>query len=270
MQIVDRRLAVEIDSIDDRNIFVGDNGQVTFVNGRPTEVTTLDHRFNTDPLPESDLILGGAGHDIIIGGNSGDNLVGNGGDDLILGDNAKVTLAYPSVLSPGVIVNIELLDCETGGPDVIEGGAGDDVMYGQFDDDRYVFSGLDLGNDQVIEEGDNEDCPNDLRDTLDFTNFGAPVIVDLWQPYEQIIALDQLHLTLHNATAFEDVIGSAFADEIQGNTRMNHLDGRVGNDTLWGFAANDTLIGGTGDDVAFGGTGNDLITGDADDDVFAG
>ncbi len=69
--------------------------------------------------------------------------------------------------------------------------------------------------------------------------------------------LDQLHLTLHNATAFEDVIGSAFADEIQGNTRMNLLEGRAGNDTLWGFAANDTLIGGTGDDVAFGGTGND-------------
>ncbi len=109
MQIVDRRLSVEVDSIDDRNIFVGDNGQVTFVNGRPTEVTTLDHRFNTDPLPESDLILGGAGNDIIIGGNSADNLVGNSGDDLILGDNAKVTLAYPSVLSPGVIVNIELL-----------------------------------------------------------------------------------------------------------------------------------------------------------------
>ena len=50
--------------------------------------------------------------------------------------------------------------------------------------------------------------------------------------------------------AIENIIGSAFADMLTGDTGNNTLDGRSGNDTLIGGAGADVLIGGAGTDTA--------------------
>ncbi|MDZ4684353.1 MAG: hypothetical protein SH850_04635 [Planctomycetaceae bacterium] len=52
----------------------------------------------------------------------------------------------------------------------------------------------------------------------------------------------------------ENVTGSAFADQIDGNGLSNILAGGNGNDTLTGLDRNDTLTGGAGDDGLRGGS----------------
>jgi Ca2+-binding RTX toxin-like protein len=55
-------------------------------------------------------------------------------------------------------------------------------------------------------------------------------------------------------SGFEDVIGSAFGDEITGDGALNRLDGGGGNDLLDGGGGGDQLFGGDGDDTCLNGT----------------
>ena len=55
----------------------------------------------------------------------------------------------------------------------------------------------------------------------------------------------------------ENVTGSAFADQVFGNSGSNALKGLAGNDTLFGLGGNDTLIGGAGADQLEGDNGLD-------------
>lgn len=84
------------------------------------------------------------------------------------------------------------------------------------------------------------------------------------------------------------IIGSAFADIIDGNGGNDHLSGGVGNDRIDGGKGNDTLggdsgddwlvdaegnnrfVGGTGNDTMRGGSGDDNLTGGAGNDLIYG
>ena len=175
------------------------------------------------------------------------------------------------------IAGIELLGDAIGGNDTIEGGGDDDLMYGQFGDDTYVFAGGQLGIDRVIEAGD-EPCelPNDSHDTLDFSGFVQAVDINLATTGTQTQASGytvNLKLKLWSSSAIEGVIGSAFADDIDGNDRVNFLyggggndviDGKGGDDQLFGEDGNDTLYGDCGNDTLHGGAGNDTLYGEDD------
>ena len=65
-----------------------------------------------------------------------------------------------------------------------------------------------------------------------------------------------------------DLVGSALADVMEGNTGANRLSGGDGNDRLLGLAGADTLDGGKGDDVLIGGAGSDVLTGGSGADSF--
>lgn len=60
---------------------------------------------------------------------------------------------------------------------------------------------------------------------------------------------------------FEALIGSTFADTLDGNSGDNILDGGAGNDSLGGAVGNNTLLGAAGDDRLGGGAGDDLLDG---------
>jgi Ca2+-binding RTX toxin-like protein len=176
---------------------------------------------------------------------------------------------------PYDVPGIELLGAAIGGGDTIEGGADDDLMYGQFGDDTYVFSGGALGNDRVIEAGETDcDLPNDLRDRLDFSGFVQAIDIDLGTTDRQLFASGttvNLKLTLSSSTGLEGVLGSAFDDDIDGNSRDNFLYGLVGNDEIEGEDGDDLLEGGLGNDCLYGGDGNDrLYGGDGDDALYGG
>lgn len=61
------------------------------------------------------------------------------------------------------------------------------------------------------------------------------------------------------------LIGNDLANTLTGNSGENLLDGGIGNDTLHGGDGNDTLIGGAGNDSLVGGNDNDVYEIDAGD-----
>jgi Ca2+-binding RTX toxin-like protein len=69
-------------------------------------------------------------------------------------------------------------------------------------------------------------------------------------------------------TSIENVVGSAFADRLRGNSEANSLNGGPGADRLEGGAGNDRLNGGGGNDSLHGGAGNDRLTGGTGEDAF--
>lgn len=155
--------------------------------------------------------------------------------------------------------------------DVLEGGADYDDLHGGGGSDRYVFSGLTLGHDVILDESANADL-----DTLDFTNFGTGVSIDLAPtPYSDgtlppVMISSDLRLVLGNSTAIENVIGTAFADVIRGNSRDNRLIGAADVDYIEGRGGNDSLEGGAGNDMYFfngGNLGTDTINEIANSDT---
>jgi Ca2+-binding RTX toxin-like protein len=152
-------------------------------------------------------------------GSGADTLVGGAGHDVIAGG---------------------------GGNDRLEGGTGNDEITGGTGDDVYVFAGADLGIDRIVEAAYRD------RDTLDFSDFGGSVELDIGRTAPQEVNSGNLTLELSSDTGIEGVIGSAFADEITGNDRDNTIEGLGENDVLTGGAGEDTLLGGAGNDVLFG------------------
>ena len=76
-----------------------------------------------------------------------------------------------------------------------------------------------------------------------------------------------------------DVVGSPFADRLDGNANVNTLTGGIGNDVLNGYGGGDLLQGGggldkiaghEGHDALYGGRGRDLLFPGAGDDVVRG
>ena len=65
------------------------------------------------------------------------------------------------------------------------------------------------------------------------------------------------------AGAFENVIGSPFADVIVGSGGPNRIDGGGGADAVYGGGGNDTLYGGADGDYLDGGEGTDVVDGQA-------
>ena len=288
----------------DRDRVVGDNAVVRWFAGEVYEIRTTNI---TPAAPSSafqgDVIVTGDGADVAIGGNGGDDISGGEGHDLILGDNARLVLFGGEIVglsdadfpdwhrdygeghhwNPYGVAGIVLLDPLTGGDDILEGGRDDDLIYGQFGNDTYVFAGAGLGQDFLVEAGhdhhhhDPEDHgPNDLHDLLDFSGFQGPVDIDLDDPHQQKVNEGRtygdvnLRLVLLHGDAFEDVIGSEFSDEIEGNDRNNVLIGLGGDDKLKGERGDDVLLGNGGNDDLDGGQGRDLLDGGDGDDKLDG
>jgi Ca2+-binding RTX toxin-like protein len=293
----------------DKDKVMGDNGVVRWFGGQVYEM------LSTNPVAtgnsttfEADTITVGDGADIVIGGNGNDRISGGEGHDLLLGDNARLLFFKGEVIglgdgNPGCwdddghhdngdehndqfdvfhVRGIQLLYPTIGGNDVIEGGKDDDLMFGQFGSDTYVFAGGGLGRDFIVEAGC--DGVNDLHDRLDFSQFTGSVRIDLSDGGQQVVNGGttggdvNLKLTLFRGDSIEDVTGSELSDCIEGNSRNNiligragddHIEGRGGDDVLLGMDGNDELSGGYGSDILDGGAGNDVLyggRGDHDDD----
>jgi Ca2+-binding RTX toxin-like protein len=170
-------------------------------------------------------------------------------------------------------VNIQAFLYGGNGDDTLESrGSANDTLDGGANNDTYRFVGNSLGSDRINE------ATNVGVDTLDFTSFGGRVGINLAATVEQIVRTDHLRLRLSSSTGIENVIGSAFADTIYGNSRDNtlsglgdvdYLYGREGVDTLRGGEGDDWLYGEGGNDDLFGGNGRDRLWGGAgDDDLF--
>ena len=283
---------------------IGDNGIARFLGDEIYELVTTDpHYFGNDTIDTGD------GPDNAIGGSGDDSIAGGEGHDLLLGDNARLILFEGEVVgldrgdmldgddgegdedegfNPFGIQGIQLLSDLVGGDDTLEGGRDQDLLYGQFGDDTFVFSGGGLGTDFVVEAGtaDTDDDgdrmfnagnrPNDLHDRLDFSGFVGPVFIDLGKSGVRTInggTTDgdvNLRLKWFSNKPIEEIVGTPFSDFLEGNGRNNVIIGLGGNDLIFGRSGDDLLLGGDGNDKIGGGGGNDIIDGGAGNDILHG
>jgi Ca2+-binding RTX toxin-like protein len=129
--------------------------------------------------------------------------------------------------------------------------------------DAYQISGL--GTKTIINDSKGADL-------LDFSQATAGVTIDLGRSggqAQKIFAPTDNHTLALKAT-FENVIGTAYADLIRGNSLANRIEARGGNDTLYGGSGSDSLFGGDGNDWLYGDAGNDSLYGELGNNVLLG
>ena len=171
----------------------------------------------------ADIITGGEGDDVILGGLAGDVIDAGEGFNVVLGDSGGITAGFRPAYAglrlaplPGILGTITTTAPSLGGDDVIDTGSGKDVVLGGMGGDT-IRSGA--GNDLVL--GDNG----------------------------QLIYADDRVL-----------VSGAPESRLRFVRSSDHFDG--GRDRIEGGEGEDVLVGGSAGDSIDGDTGDDLILGD--------
>jgi Ca2+-binding RTX toxin-like protein len=121
------------------DLLVGDEGADQLDGGAGN-----DFVFGNDG---DDQLFGGDGNDQLYGGPGDDQLDGGGGDDLLQaadGDDALRGGTGHDSLYGGA------------GADTLAGGAGDDMLFGGTETDRFVFTSIDDGVDEIVDFGTDD------------------------------------------------------------------------------------------------------------------
>ena len=122
-----------------------------------------------------------------------------------------------------------------GGDDSLQGGAGDDFYAGGAGGDFYRFD-TPVG----VENETLDDPSTDGRDVLDFSGVDSALTINLAGP--TLVAGATLNINALPGTVLDDVVGTAFDDDITGNDRPNLIDGGPGSDTLRGGDGGDLYV----------------------------
>lgn len=210
-------------------VFTGDDADTIFGGGGDDYL---------DGGIDDDLIDGGDGEDDIYGDHGSDTIFGRDGSDYI--DASDSSLLYPNELD----ATDPFPDNDR---DVVDGGTGDDTIFGGDDDDSlHGGTGFD-----IIDGGIDEDTLSGGREQ------------------------DSLYGGQGNDLLFgfnhDDSLNSG---EGSGTLPLfgdhDYLEGNEGDDTLYGGSGSDTLLGGDGADVMFGGEDDDWFHNVTAGDVIDG
>jgi Ca2+-binding RTX toxin-like protein len=267
----DDTLATENDGV--TNILFGDNGVIVRNNNSilDTVITSKDEgsggRDTITGSSNVDILVGGSGNAGAFGsddstGIGGDTINGNAGNDIIFGDNARIRRN-----AAGEIVEFISLLPTVGGDDTIEGGTGDDTVYGeggndtiQGNEDSDTIYGQ-AGNDAIA----GGSFTTGIADGTDYIRGGAG---------DDLIAGDNATIDRASRT-ITNLDGNGAADFLFGDdgeiifsapgqvisaTSIN--SGSDGDDVIRGNIGNDNIFGGAKDDQLFGDSGSDRLLGD--------
>jgi Ca2+-binding RTX toxin-like protein len=244
----DSRNGVEVNLMTDVAVGHGDD-RVVSIEG--VVGSNYDDIIYGDDL--SNMIQGGGGNDEIhaLGSHAdggSDLLRSGGGEDVLDGGEGPDIVSYN--LSP-IVVNANLTDGVATVP-----GFGFDTFQGI---ENLVGSKYD---DTLIgDDADNLILGNRGNDTMDgrggideaaFFDSGAPVAVDLGAG-----AADGDWWGSDSLINFENITGSAWADDLVGDDGANVIQGGSRADSIHGLGGDDVLVGEPGRDEADGGDGND-------------
>ena len=213
-------------------VYGGDGNDTIFTGDDADRVFGRDGNDYIDGGFDNDSLYGNSGFDTIIGGEGQDSIDGGRGNDLIFGG---LDLSFPDGINlPDDGGDLRPLNNN----DFIQGGYGDDTIYGM--DDADTIHG-DQGDDLIYGGVDNDSM---LGGDGDDTIYGG------------------------HGNDFAD--GSTGDDVIFGGIGDDTLSGGLGDDTLSGDEGNDVLTGEDGDDLLSGGTGNDDLDGGVNNDTLLG
>lgn len=268
--------SIDFSAVADSHGFLGLDNAITIAGGAGAD-TVVGSEFG-------DIINGGAGNDSLTGGSGSDlyAYVGSflGSDTVTEAADSDADSLYFGFFGAAVTIDLSSTSAQNVGgsttitlssSDGIEnltgsgfsdsltgnardnnlfGAAGNDTLAGAAGNDSYVFLNG-SGNDTV-----SEPSSSDL-DILDFSGASSGVTIDLSSTTTQTWVTGS-SLTLSDGTSIEQLIGSAYADTLTGNTRSNIFIGGSGNDTISGADGDDSIFGDAGDDSLLGGSGNDI------------
>jgi Ca2+-binding RTX toxin-like protein len=207
------------------------------------------HDGFTDTLIGIENIIGSSSNDTITG-DAGDNTIDGGlGNDGISGGAGNDTVTYANAGAAGVTVNLSTGTASGAyGIDTINtveniiGSIGNDILTGSNTINNVIEGGA---GDDVINGGTS------ASDTASYNTALSGVAVSLATAAQQ----NTIGAGLDTLSNFENLLGSAYNDILTGNTVANTLDGGAGDDVLIGGAGGDILIGGAGiDTVSYAGS----------------
>ena len=156
------------------------------------------------------------------------------------------------------------------GSDRIDGGAGDDILFG----DAVHFAGINGEGYAAIKQyvagklsaGSVTDAQVHDYITDHASEFDQSSSND---KADELIGGDGNDI-LFGQGGDDILFGGAGNDILFGGAGNDTLYGESGNDTLYGGSGNDTLYGGSGDDILSGGLGNDILVGGLGNDILKG
>jgi serralysin len=197
-----------------------------------------------DGLDGNDSISGGDGNDIIYGGQGNDVIDGDAGIDYIAAGSGADTINGGA--DPDEIYGEDGDDTINGGltfsTDILVGGAGNDVIYGNSGLGDYDRLFGNAGNDTFY-----IDTPDDL--VFEQPGEGYDIVYAningggfyMYDNIEDTILLGNTPFVQGNALA-NRLTGSATANTLLGGAGNDTLNGMAGNDVLWGEAGADTFV----------------------------
>ena len=166
---------------------------------------------------------------------------------------------------------------------MIFGGAGNDVLYGGYGNDTYMFN-RGCGQDTINERNKNSSADKVIFgsgisfDDIVLSRDGNDMIFTINGTEDSLRIVNQYCDSYYRVESFEfkdDTIMSAgdmFATSlaIYGSGEIKDFDSGYGtrNTTLIGSDKNDTIYGYSGDDVLDGGAGNDTLYGGYGNDTY--
>ena len=243
------------------------HGTTIYVSGQGDDIIKAGGEIDTIRAGAgNDRVYAGRGNDLVYGGEGADQIVGGSGDDELYGQQDNDLLFGTSGA-----------DKLSGGPgaDMLEGGGTADSLFGGDDGESDTVSFAD-GVTPGFEFGE-------FLSGFPATREGRGIYLDLQEEPrtdkqgEYVRAfdgstarfgggVDKLYLS---DGGFQRIVGSPFADRINGTNEPDVIDGGGGQDILSGAGGNDTLFGGAESDSLDGGAdqGPGSLTGGDGNDI---
>ncbi|MEE9693632.1 VCBS domain-containing protein [Aeromonas hydrophila] len=163
------------------------------------------------------------------------------------------------------------------GSDRIDGGAGDDILFGDAIHfagingegyaaiKQYVAGKLSAGS---VTDAQVHDYITDHASEFDQSSNNDKADVLIGGDGNDILFGQGGDDFLFGGAGNDILFGGAGNDTLYGESGNDTLYGGSGNDTLYGGSGDDTLSGGLGNDILVGGLGNDILKGDGGADTF--
>lgn len=255
------------------NLISGFTGTTIFEGGEGNDI--LGARPELAQFSDIDA-YGGNGFDLITGGRSTvpDRIYGGNGDDMLLG----ATTGNPSTIGTavaGIASGVDYLDGGIGN-DALFGFDGDDVLLGGLGDDGNNFqSTITFGTSTTITlraglwggEGNDFIDGGVGNDSL-YGGTGDDILIG--GPGADLLLGEDGNDWLYGGLESNSLWGGAGSDVSVGDDDVDVAVMGDGNDVSWGYSGNDYFYMGNGNDTAYGGDGVDVMLGEAGNDYFDG